>query len=153
MRSVPRTVIRSNGWPITVRGRILKCTVSPVGYCSYGKSYVHRAVAEAFIGTIPPGMQVNHLDGDKLNNTPGNLAICTPSENQLHSHKHLRSDHGEKHPYGKYSDEALAEMLREVRAGSLLKDVAAKYCIDRGYLSEIKNGHIRVRAHDLACAS
>src|SRR5206468_2287903 len=42
---------------------------------------VHRLVAAAFIGPIPPGMQVNHKDTDKTNNELANLEVITPDDN------------------------------------------------------------------------
>ncbi len=42
---------------------------------------VHRIVAEHFIGEIPDGMVVNHIDNDPKNNRVDNLEIITPSEN------------------------------------------------------------------------
>lgn len=50
--------------------------------------YVHRLVAEAFLGAQPPGEFVRHLDGDHENNTAGNLAWGTRSENMLDSVRH-----------------------------------------------------------------
>ncbi|MEK5108570.1 HNH endonuclease [Cytobacillus sp. FSL K6-0129] len=47
--------------------------------------FVHRLVAENFIGPITNGYVVNHIDGDKSNNTLPNLEIITESENILHS--------------------------------------------------------------------
>jgi hypothetical protein len=48
----------------------------------------HRLVAEYFIGKIPKGYEVNHLDCDKTNTHVSNLEICTVSENKKHAYKH-----------------------------------------------------------------
>lgn len=57
-----------------------------------GKQYarkVHRLVCEAFNGAPPPNrVVVRHLDGDKTNNTPGNLAWGTHSENSADTVAH-----------------------------------------------------------------
>lgn len=42
---------------------------------------VHRIVYEAFIGPIPKGMQVNHINENKTDNRPENLNLMTPKEN------------------------------------------------------------------------
>jgi len=48
---------------------------------------VHRLVASAFLGDIPEGHEVNHLDCNTGNNNLDNLEICTPSENMKHAYK------------------------------------------------------------------
>ena len=49
-----------------------------IGYVNKG---VHQWVYLTFVGDIPEGMQVNHIDEDKHNNRLDNLNLKTPKEN------------------------------------------------------------------------
>lgn len=53
------------------------------------KSYpVHRLVLSNF-SELPDDMEVNHIDGDKLNNHIDNLEAVTPQRNKVHSNSVL----------------------------------------------------------------
>ena len=65
--------------------RILKQGLSTRGYrqvAIHGRTVaVHRIVCEAWHGSPQPGQEVRHLDGEKSNNTPTNLAWGTSGDN------------------------------------------------------------------------
>lgn len=51
-------------------------------------TFVHRLVAETFIPMPRNCTEVNHIDGDKLNNAASNLEWTTRQGNMLHAHDH-----------------------------------------------------------------
>lgn len=74
------------------RGKFLKHGVAKNGYCFFilsktGKTYyryAHRLVAQNYLGDRKK-LQVNHIDGNKSNNTLANLEWVTAVENITHA--------------------------------------------------------------------
>lgn len=69
--------------------RILSGTLRN-GYRRYnlnGKNYsAHRLVYETFVGPIPEGMVIDHINGDRDDNRVENLRCITQSENMNNAH-------------------------------------------------------------------
>ena len=78
-----------------ITNKYLKGQVGKNGYVSYNltmpdgskkRCYAHRLVATAFLDQPSSRhKEVNHIDGNKLNNHKDNLEWITPSENQRHA--------------------------------------------------------------------
>lgn len=64
------------------------------------KYSIHRLVAQHFIPNPENRPQVNHKDGNKLNNCVNNLEWVTRSENILHSYKNGLQIHNQLGKYG-----------------------------------------------------
>lgn len=89
IRSLDRFVPGKNGSTRFVKGYVLKPGLTSYekgrGYYRVrlnGKFYlVHILIWITFKGPIPEGMQVNHINEDKLDNQISNLNLLSPSRN------------------------------------------------------------------------
>ena len=48
----------------------------------YGNKHCHRLMYEAWYGARTKGMEIDHLNGDKMDYRPSNLQEVTPAENR-----------------------------------------------------------------------
>lgn len=49
-----------------------------------------------FMGPIPKGMQIDHIDNDKTNDALSNLQLLTASQNSVKARANSRADYGTK---------------------------------------------------------
>ena len=81
----------------------------------HGTTLVHRMVYEAFKGEIPEGLEIDHIDRNKHNNSPDNLRVVTRAENIANRAKYSYSEFGKKYidHYGYTKSENLNQYIRE----------------------------------------
>jgi hypothetical protein len=68
--------------PADKRGYLQVCLSMGGAMCTFT---VHRLVCEAFIGPRPDGMDINHKNGNKADNSAANLEYVTHAENMSHA--------------------------------------------------------------------
>lgn len=130
--------------------KVLKPWITNLGYCTvtlYKNSLsqikrVHRLVAEAYIPNPENKETVNHIDGNKQNNTVENLEWNTQSENINHSIKTGLVSHS---PYvsGAKLNKTQIQEIRNIhipydkKTGT--RALARKYNVDPSTISKIIN--------------
>lgn len=99
--------------------------------------FVHRIVAQLYVPNPENKPQVNHKDGNKLNNCADNLEWVNNQENRNHaiiSNLHI---HGEKCPWSKLTQND----INYIRTHADMKrvDLARKFGVSRSHISAIIN--------------
>ena len=111
VRSLQRTVMRSNGSPQKVRRKLLSPHLSQ-GYCQVrltstpgvsASQLVHKLMAAAFFGPSN-GLDVRHLDGARSNNVLSNLCYGTRQENVADMRVHGTAPIGERSGHAKLTE-------------------------------------------------
>lgn len=155
VRSVDRVLTVTNKRGTTFErvqyGKVIIPSVSKkVGYKAikmsrdgFYKNYtVHRLVAIAFIPNPNELEQVNHIDGNQLNNCINNLEWCTRSENALHAVRiGLKTDWGENSHRAKLTEKQAISAIKEYKKGntSFIK-LGKKYGVSEATIRAIVRG-------------
>ena len=123
-----------------------------------GKKFsVHRLVAQHFLPDWNPGLEVNHIDGNRDNNRADNLEMCTHQRNMEHAIAGgLKRDYGEKSVNAKLTNGQAEEIRVRYSSGQASQNSLAKqYGVSRQTVSAIiqeiyqmKVTHIRIRKAD-----
>ena len=132
-------------------GNIRKTHLGNVGYyvvsSRKGTYTVHRIVADAWCANDDPENKtdVNHIDGNKLNNAPENLEWCTRKHNMIHAAQNglLNCENrkrGEDCNLTQYSEAEIREACRLLQENWRNVDVAKKTGISAMYIKQLRNG-------------
>lgn len=135
--------------------RIMKPSDNGSGYLAIAirksKKYIgkliHRAVAEAFIENPKNKEYVNHIDGEKYNNSVENLEWVTPSESMDHSYIIGLHKSGENRWNSKLSTNDVKKIRISCKKEDVTqKSLAKKYGVSCALICRIVNN--KQRKHD-----
>lgn len=151
VRSLDRVVTFKDGSMRKYKGKVLKPSIGNSGYeqvrlCNDGgcnTKSIHRLVLEAFKPHVNMiDLQVNHIDGVKLNNHLTNLEWVTARDNILHAHDTgLTNIMGERNPHAKLTNADVLEILKRLDTGELQRNIASDYGVSRDCITLINTGH------------
>jgi hypothetical protein len=148
VRSIDRLVSIGGNKKRQVRGRIRKQVKNANRYLTVGfrisdgrhiSIFVHKEVARAFIPNPENKPEVNHLDGDKNNCLPGNLAWATRLENIEHAFKTglIVPAVGQKQSNTRLTDDQVREIFN---ASGTVREIGKRFGIQHSGVCKIKNG-------------
>lgn len=109
--------------------------------CINGKDFqlaVHRLMASTFIPNPENKKQVNHIDGDKLNNRLDNLEWCTDKENVDHIYKNgLRKL--------RFTEDNIRDIKRKYKNGDTMDVLSKEYGCSLSMIGKIIRGELYSR--------
>lgn len=110
--------------------------------CKHHK--VHRLVAKSFIKNTGEKSEVNHKDGNRINNNVENLEWVSRSENMVHAFRvnGAKPMCGEKNGHARLSARDVRSIRKLWKDGGLLqREIAQMYGIARTTVNAIVNGY------------
>jgi HNH endonuclease/NUMOD4 motif len=149
VRSLPRSMRTKNPNKFCTKpGRVLVLVPSHHVYLDVclsdenGRSKSHRVapiVAAAFIGPRPPGLQIDHKDGNKHNNAAWNLRYLTAKENANAGNHDRRNPRGEAVWNSKLTRQDAIEIRRLALEGMSQKAIGKLFNIHQTHAGKIIN--------------
>lgn len=146
VRSLDRVTQASNR-RLNRKGKVLSTNPDTHGYlqCRLWKdgkgkaAWVHRLVLEAFVGPGAPDQEGCHNDGDRRNNSPGNLRWDSRAGNMLDKQAHGTQMRGSLVKGAKLTEEIVRE-IRRLRGALSNSKLAARFGVSRGHIAHIHSG-------------
>lgn len=128
------------------RNIYLKSYIGSTGYlgvtlCKNGKlkpKRIHRLVAKAYIPNSENKKEVNHGDGNKLNNHRNNLGWMTPKENMKHAIENGLTNRGKRHGNIKLTEKQVIDIREKYSKGNVFQyELANEYNVSQTHVGNI----------------
>lgn len=137
------------GQVISPQGKIRKLKVGHAGYLIFNIAdgqrrqpvLVHKLASHQWYGPCPDGMEVRHVNGNKLNNSQENLIYGTHQENMLDIPPEIRYRSAKigARVVRKLSQDEAEELRKDRDDGMNYKQLMNKYSLAKSTVSYIVN--------------
>ena len=122
--------------PDIASGDYLRVTFSVNGKTS--REFVNRIVCEVFKGEPPSNEHVaRHLDGNSLNNSAGNLAWGTRSENEQDKRRHGTYQARENNPLALLTEALVSDIRRRYSENKKARQEAGFQQVEHGFVMKL----------------
>jgi hypothetical protein len=102
---------------------------------------VHVLVARTFLGVVPDGKEVHHIDGSRNNNNLENLAYVSRAHNVSEGYRIGNNRSGEDHEWHKLTVNQVREIRRAYQSGEGgYKNLAKRFNLPWGTIRNIVKG-------------
>ena len=127
----------------SLSGGYLK-TMLKADSCKYKTWNVHKFITMTFFGECPEGKEVNHKDGNKLNNYITNLEYVTRLENVKHCHDNGLQEYKRGVDVGtcKLTESQVLTILKKKKEGGRFwgrNNIAKEFGITEKHVQDIAN--------------
>ena len=99
--------------------------------------FVHRVVAQKYVPNPDNKPQINHIDGNKVNNNANNLEWVTNTENRKHAINNGLHTSGEQCPWSKLTQADVNYIRSHCEIPT--KELAKRYCVADSTIRAVKN--------------
>jgi hypothetical protein len=150
LKGLGREVFTKTNKTYYIPERIIASTINSRGYRmaslwfnGKGKlKLLHRIIAETFIPNPENLPQVNHIDGNKLNNDISNLEWVTSQDNIIHAYNHnlIHPALGINRNVGHFVEEDIKRIRQMALEGMSQRKIAAEYGVQQNSIWLILKG-------------
>jgi hypothetical protein len=106
-----------------------------------GQVYVYRVVYTKFIGPIPDGMTVDHINENSSDDRVENLQLLPMAKNISKSHKEnlkrISKSAAERRYHARFTEDQVRAIRQGHIKGTSLRKLAAEYATSKSYIAQI----------------
>ncbi len=150
VRSIERYMPRPVFGTLHIKPKVIASHISPRGYRMYSLKNdiagvqhtrgIARILAEAFIPNPENKPEVNHIDGNPLNNDLSNLEWNTRLENMQHASRmklFKKPRFGVHNNLSKLTDELVVEIIQSNQEGESYSQLAKRFSVSKGLIASV----------------